>query len=72
MDDEVPLTKMIKLTLEATGRYEVVTENLAINALTTARAMLPDLILLDVMMPDKDGGEVAAEIRATGTPRTSP
>ena len=63
VDDEAPLTRMIKRTLEATGRYEVITENFALDALATARAARPDLILLDVMMPDKDGGEVAAELR---------
>jgi DNA-binding response OmpR family regulator len=39
-------------------------ENRGTHALIAARAFLPDLILLDVMMPDIDGGELAAEIRA--------
>jgi len=64
VDDEAPLTRMIKLTLEADGRFEVITENFATDALASARACSPDLILLDVMMPDKDGGEVAAELHA--------
>jgi CheY-like chemotaxis protein len=64
VDDEAALTRMMKLTLEACGRYEVITENFATDAVATARTAKPDLILLDVMMPDKDGGEVAAELRA--------
>jgi CheY-like chemotaxis protein len=64
VDDEAPLTRMVKLILEATGRYEVFTENSALNSIATARACAPNLILLDVMMPDKDGGEIAAELRA--------
>ena len=63
VDDEASITRSIKRNLETTGRYEVQTENFAPNALATAHRFKPDLILLDVMMPGKDGGEVAAQIK---------
>lgn len=63
VDDEPGLTRLIRLNLEATGDYEVREENRGVQALAAARAFRPDLILLDVMMPDKEGGDVAAEIQ---------
>jgi len=63
VDDEQALTRIIKRNLEATERYLVRTENSPAAALTAAREFHPDLILLDVMMPGVDGGEVASQIR---------
>jgi CheY-like chemotaxis protein len=57
VDDEVTLTKMVKMNLERTGVYEVRTENEGGMALQAAQEFRPDLILMDVMMPDMDGGE---------------
>jgi CheY-like chemotaxis protein len=64
VDDEASITRTMKVNLERTGAYTVGTENQAAHALAAAREFKPDLILLDVMMPEKDGGEVAAEIQA--------
>lgn len=64
VDDELAMTAAIRRLLEHTGEFEVREENRGTHALIAARAFLPDLILLDVMMPDIDGGELAAEIRA--------
>jgi two-component system OmpR family response regulator len=63
VDDEVILTKMVKLNLERTGNYEVHTENEGSKALQAVRDFKPDLIFMDVMMPDMSGDEVIAEIR---------
>ncbi len=60
IDDEVGFTKLLKLTLERTHLYQVQVENNSTHALEAARAFLPELILLDVIMPDADGGDVAA------------
>lgn len=62
VDDEASLTRMLKRNLEATGRYEVLEENSGARAVETARTFAPDLIVLDVMMPDADGGEVAQRL----------
>jgi len=60
IDDDVSITRNIKLNLEATGAFEVHQENRARMAVQTARELKPDFILLDVMMPEMHGGEVAA------------
>lgn len=63
IDDEASFTRMVKLNLEKTGAFEVREENKASAALAAAREFQPDLILLDVIMPAMDGGDVAAQIR---------
>ena len=63
IDDEPSMTRMIRLNLEMTKRYQVREENNAMHALTTAREFKPDLILLDVIMPGMDGGELARRIK---------
>jgi DNA-binding response OmpR family regulator len=66
VDDEGAMTRMLKRNLEATNRYEVRTENSSAAAVFAAREFLPDLILMDVMMPGMDGGEVAAKMKQDG------
>lgn len=63
IDDERSFTRMVKLNLEKTGDYEVREENRATAALAAAREFKPDLILLDVIMPAMDGGDIAAQIQ---------
>ena len=63
IDDEASFTRMVKLNLEKTGAFEVREENKATYALAAAREFKPDLILLDVIMPTMDGGDVASQIR---------
>ena len=64
VDDEADITRMVKLVLDQTGRYEVRTENLGRRAIETARDFRPDLILLDVMMPGILGSEIGAQLQA--------
>ena len=64
VDDESSITKLLKLNLEKTGDFTVRTENLGTATLSAAREFKPDLVLLDVMMPDMDGGDVAAQLQA--------
>jgi CheY-like chemotaxis protein len=63
IDDEVVLTRMVKLNLEATGRFEVKTENDSKQALSTAHEFQPDLIFLDIVMRDIEGSEVADRLQ---------
>jgi CheY-like chemotaxis protein len=60
VDDEESFTKITQLTL---SDYEILIENDSSRALERAREFKPDLILLDVMMPNFDGGDVAAQMR---------
>ena len=63
IDDEAAFTRMVKLNLEGTGAFEVREENRATYAMATAREFKPDLIFLDVIMPAKDGGDIAADLQ---------
>jgi DNA-binding response OmpR family regulator len=63
IDDEASFTRMVRINLEKSGEFEVREENRAGYALASARDFKPDLILLDVIMPTMDGGDVAASIR---------
>ncbi len=65
VDDEPGLTRLIKLNLEKSGPYVVRTENEATAVLAAAEEFQPDLILLDVMMPGIDGGELASRLQAS-------
>ena len=64
VDDEPNLSGLVRLFLEKTQRFEVRVENRSALALSAACEFRPDMILLDVDMPGKDGGEVAREIQA--------
>jgi adenylate cyclase len=62
-DDNEAHRDILSRRLEAQG-YDVVTASEGEEALASARAKLPDLILLDVMMPKVDGFEVCRQLKA--------
>jgi CheY-like chemotaxis protein len=64
VDDEKSVSVCMKINLERTGKFEVQTENHAPNALAAARLFRPDIIVMDVMMPEMEGGEVASQMAA--------
>ena len=64
IDDNRDFTYSAKVALERTGRYSVWEENEPARAHQTAQSVKPDLILLDIAMPETDGGEVAARIES--------
>ncbi|MDD5350387.1 MAG: response regulator [Chthoniobacteraceae bacterium] len=63
VDDEAGFTRLMKLTLQKSGDYEVIEENDGARAWEAARRERPDLILMDIVMPNVDGGDAAAQIR---------
>lgn len=62
IDDDDSVNELVKINLELAG-YEVYTAKDGINGFATAKQEKPDLIVLDVMMPDVDGYTVAKRIR---------
>jgi CheY-like chemotaxis protein len=64
VDNNHDFTLSARLGLERTGRYSVWEENEPARAHQTAQRVKPDLILLDIAMPETDGGEVAARIES--------
>ena len=62
VDDEYDIIELIKYNLEKEG-YLVATACNGIECLSIAKEFLPDLILLDVMMPEMDGIETCIELR---------
>lgn len=62
VDDEERMARFIRLNLEHDG-FQVVEAYRGMKAIQMMREVLPDLILLDVMMPDLDGFEVLRMIR---------
>jgi CheY-like chemotaxis protein len=63
VDDEPGVTTMTKLNLEKTGQFDVKVENHSTRVVDAARGFDPDLILMDITMPDMDGPEVMSKIR---------
>ena len=72
VDDEVGFTNLARLNLEKSGRYDVRVVNDPMLAVDAAREFNPELILLDIVMPGKDGGEVLAELEQEPSLRTVP
>lgn len=66
VDDEKPIAEILKFNLEKEG-YEVICAFDGNDAIELAEKENPDLILLDIMLPGKDGNEVCREIRKTKT-----
>ena len=62
IDDEVALTRMLQKNLERDGNYEVRTENYGLVGLDAVREFMPDLVLLDIVLPDAEGSFIAAQI----------
>jgi two-component system KDP operon response regulator KdpE len=63
VDDDPRILKFLEVKLKASG-YEVLTANSGFEALEQVEAQEPDLVVLDVIMPKKDGFETLRELRA--------
>ena len=64
VDDDVNIVRLIKLYLEKED-YSVFTAHNGTDALEAFRREKPDIIVLDIMMPEMDGNDVCREIRKT-------
>jgi CheY-like chemotaxis protein len=64
VDDDANSTHLVKILLERSGPYLVLEENDPTKADQTAHDFKPDVILLDIVMPKKDGAELATQIES--------
>ena len=62
IDDEQDILEIISYNLEKEG-YQIFTDSNSNEGIVKAKEILPDLILLDVMMPEKDGIETCQDLR---------
>ncbi|HLR39009.1 MAG TPA: response regulator YycF [Jeotgalicoccus sp.] len=62
VDDEKPIADILQFNLEKEG-YDVLTANDGDEALELILKEVPDLVLLDIMLPGKDGMEICREVR---------
>ncbi|WP_088104585.1 response regulator YycF [Halalkalibacter urbisdiaboli] len=62
VDDEKPIADILKFNLEKEG-FEVTCAHDGLEAIECVQKIEPDLILLDIMLPHKDGMEVCREVR---------
>ncbi len=72
IDDEAPFTRMVKLNMQNAGNYVVETLNESPQARIVAKQFKPDIILLDVVMPEADGGDVATMLRESAATKEIP
>ncbi len=62
IDDEPEITDIIETFLETAG-YEVKSENSSMVGIERAKTFLPDIVLLDIMMPFMDGYDICSELK---------
>ena len=63
VDDDVDVSQMVKMILEKTGLYAVNICNRGNEAFKIIQDTRPELVLLDIMMPDADGTDIADQIQ---------
>ncbi|RLD09179.1 MAG: two-component system response regulator [Chloroflexota bacterium] len=71
VEDEPEVTELVQIILQREG-YEVLGAKGGREGLDLIREKLPDLVLLDLMMPDMDGWEVYQQLQAEDTTRDIP
>ena len=71
VDDEPDVVDLVKLVLKSEG-YEVVTAYSGKEALEKVGVEMPDLVLLDIMMPQMDGWEVYNRIKSNAKTKDIP
>lgn len=71
VEDDVAISQMYRLKFEAGGFEVAVAENGTVG-LDMIEKFKPDIVLLDMMMPEMNGDEVLAKMRATGWGKDTP
>jgi CheY-like chemotaxis protein len=71
VDDETAIRLICRLNLRSAG-FDTLEASDGVSAIALARAERPDLILLDIMLPELDGWSVAEELAANGETREIP
>jgi len=72
IDDEEEFCNLVKKNLEQTGEFEVYIATNGDDGIRSARNIKPDLILLDIIMPDMDGTDVASLIKNDKSIKNTP
>lgn len=72
VDDEEDMRVVASVFLEMDGLFEVVTASSGREAILEATASVPDVILLDYMMPDMDGPATLAALKSSAQTRDIP
>lgn len=72
VDDDTNLSRLAGMILEGAGTYEVMIVNESTRALKAALRFKPHMMLLDVDMPEKSGGDIAREAAADARLRDIP
>jgi len=72
IDDEKDFTEIVKTALDERGVYEVKVANSGADGLYLAKEFKPDIIFLDIMMSDMDGGTVLSKLQSEVDTRDIP
>ena len=72
IEDEADLVELVTLLLERSGKYKVFSANKGDEGVSIAIEKKPDIILLDLMMPNIDGWEVFRQIRESEETKNIP
>lgn len=67
VDDDEELVELLKDTFERDGRFDIRTANNGFDAGMLVKEFRPDLVVLDVMLPDINGREVCVRVRSDST-----
>jgi CheY-like chemotaxis protein len=71
VDDEIDILQMLGKRLTASG-YSAIKATNGKDAIALAKSQHPDIIILDIIMPGMDGGQVAAELKEHPSTRNIP
>ncbi|HSM23826.1 MAG TPA: response regulator [Anaerolineaceae bacterium] len=71
IEDDIEMTYLIKMILERKG-YEIITTNNGLEGFELVEKEKPDLVLLDLMMPEIDGWEIFQQLRSNSNTEKIP